>query len=352
MIRYGRVRLKVMLLLMLPTAQALAQDACRDVLVYAARNWLTTFSREEQQAWAYFAACKKTDGALSAGVEALVEGVPVVGSLSASKREEWCKNNQRLEAYSSAYSRVQSTVSETAVNNWLSCTEAAQKSLTTRARFSPNEALLQLAMTNGTPEVRRITRLVVQTEFPDAIRCEPEPTWWRSVSLPPAATVSLDCTRSYVRVNRGGQNYEVLPAGSISINNGLSPFIFGFPERFKEESVPRGKPERILFRLDGMHVGTNAYWAGGGSVELQRCFNLAVPEGFTLVEISTREAVPTGLGGRGLCGQPPMCDGYREYCRELFYVKACLVNDAWHNWYKTDIAKVDVPYSKETVCSS
>lgn len=346
---YRRVRLQVLLVVMLPSAQALAQDVCRDVLVYAARNWMTTFSREEQQAWAYHHACKSSGASMSLGLEALVEGVPVVGSLSASQRKDWCSNNQRYEAYSDAYSRVESTVSKTAVNNWLSCTEAAQRSLTTKARFSPNEDLLQLAMTNGTPETRRITRMVVQTEHPDAITCQPEPTWWRSVSLPPSATVSVDCTRSYVKVRRGGEEYEILPGGSISIDNGLAPFIFGFPERFKVEAVPRGKPERILFRLDGMHIGTNAYWAAERAVELQQCHDLAIPEGFSLVEVGRRE---TGrVWGRGLCGRAPMCDGHNEWCKELFYVKACLVNDAWHDWYKADMAKVGVPYSKEAVCS-
>lgn len=325
---------------------AIAEDSCKDILVYAAHNYMQRFTDEQQKAWVYSKKCSSKSS--SAGLDMLVEAVPIGVSISDSKQS--CDENQRLDAYKSIVQSIDSTVSVPALQNWSSCMEASSRNLVTKVRL-PNNATIQLNLRNGTPYTENLTEVLVQSDEGSGINCPSFAQLDQPRVLEPARDVLVNCTRSYVDVRRKGVDYQVLPGGSITVVTSLSSYSYGFPEVFREQvTPPEVIPQRIALSLKGAHVGTHAYWGGGS--QLLECSSIEPPgPNFELVVIGTREEPVVSLANRrGRCGVPPFCDSAGERCAEVYYTAACYINKEWHQWYKADALQRGTPYSMQSVC--
>lgn len=337
--------LSLVLLFLVPSL-AIAEDSCKDILVYAARNYMQRFSTEQKEAWVYSKKCSSSSS--SAGLDMLVEAVPIGANISDSSQS--CNDSQRLDAYRSVVESIDSTVSVPALQNWSSCMEAFSRNLVTKVQ-RPNDATIQLTLKNGTPYVENLTEVLVQSDENSGIVCTSAPKLDQPRELQPARDVLVNCTRSYVDVRRKGMDYKVLPGGSITVVTSLSSYSYGFTEIFHEEITPPEKiPQRIVLSLAGNHVGTHAYWGGGS--QLLQCSSVEPPgPNFELVVIGTREEpVRDFKNRRGRCGAAPYCDSAGERCSEVYYTAACYINKEWHKWYKSDALQRGIPYAKESVC--
>jgi hypothetical protein len=335
-------------------AQAPTQDSCRDVLVYAAKNYMSRFNSEERKAWVYAHKCSSASSNTSAGLDIIVEAIPIGASFNKDTQKKWCEENKRLDSYQAVAQAIDITVSTPALQNWSSCMEAHARQLGAKVRVSGNDAVIQIILTNRTPSIEKITGVALQSDERGGIACSPLPLT-RERSLPIQRDVTIDCVRSYVTVKRQGKDYQLMPGGTISVSTSLTPILYSFPERFKEEKIPEVIPERLALSLKGVHVGTRAYWASRTRNTLFKCSNAVKPpnENYELVELGTTEERVSSFGNpRGRCGKPPNCDSHNEECWEVYYTNACYINKAWHDWYKAISEKQRVPYSKEAVCGT
>lgn len=335
-------------------ALATAEDSCKDVLVYAARNYMSRFSMDERKAWVYAQKCGGTASSTNAGMDMLVEAVPIGVSLSRSNQRQWCEENKRLDTYRSVAESIDSTVSIPAVQSWASCMEVYSRGLVTRIRVTPDEETIQLLLTNETANQEQLTGVFVHSRENDGITCSPSPQPGSPDDLRLNREFLVNCARSAVDVVRNGNHYQVLPGGSITAITTLGSYLYSFPERFVEVVTPSVAPQRQALSLNGMHVGTKAYWAGGAASQLISCARIEPPApNFELIEIGTREERVRGLGNpRGICGTPPYCDSAGEYCAEVYYTKACFINREWHEWYRAQSLSNNIPYSAESVCGT
>lgn len=328
-----------------PVAAA-AAEACEAVLTHAARNYMSRFNMEQRKAWVYSKKCGASSD--SAGLDLLVYNVPISGSYDGT--DQWCEDNRRLDAYLSVANVIESTVSAPAIAAWTSCMRARSQHLEIEHRFSPDGMTIQFVLKNRTPHEEALTRVSIQSHEDSGIVCAPTPTPGAPEKLLVNREVLVDCKRAYVDVVRNGANYRLLPAGSITVDTSLTSYLYSFPEKFHEQSTPPTAPARIALSLNGMHLGTRAYWSDGAHSQMLGCFTAASPgPDFEIVVLGTREVPAIG---RGICGTSPYCDSAGESCREVYYASACYINREWHDWYKADSQQRGVPYSKESVCGT
>lgn len=214
---------------------------------------------------------------------------------------------------------------------------------------------MQFKIKNGTNVNQTITSVSALSDERDGLDCDrkvpPE------IVIKPNETAAFNCTRSYVDVSRNGETFAVLPGGTITFSSPLTGYLYSFKERFKKDISPEPDvPPKFVVSLEGAHIRTNAYWAGGRRLVPQYCSDDAAAHldaqrpGFDLVVDGTYEKQSSPFG-RGLCGKPPVCDSHNEFCRELYYRKACYINTAWHDWYKREMTAKNIAYSKESVCA-
>jgi hypothetical protein len=108
-------------------------------------------------------------------------------------------------------------------------------------------------------------------------------------------------------------------------------------------------PKRYLVPLDGIQSRSVATWANGTRSASFDCPR-EHPVDFDLVVVAETSQ---NIGKRrGKCvGGGSYCDSTTEYCVEYFFKDACYISSEWHAWYKSHIAEVGIPYSKEAVCA-
>jgi hypothetical protein len=323
---------------------AAAEDFCKDILEYAARNYLNHYSNEQKEAWVHSKKCS-TSGNV-AGLDLFIDAVNI--GASSTRNSQSCSNDQRVSKYQSTIQLIESTVSVPALQNWSSCMDAHDKKLGVKVR-RPNDATIHFILTNGTSYAEKLTDVLIQSYEKEGITCSFKEKD-KPQDLYPGKEFLVSCIRSHVGVSRGGIGYEILPGGSITIVTSLNSYSYGFPESFKVDNIPR--PQAIVVPLSGFHFGTRAYYQNGKKSRLYECpGRQPLPSNLELVVISTREQRVYALGDRrGMCGRPPHCDGAGEYCAEVFYRKACYINREWHEWYKADSERRGIPYTKEAVC--
>lgn len=339
----------------LAPALAIAQDSCKDVLVYAARNYMSRFSLDERKAWVYAQKCGGSTSSTSAGLDMLVEAVPIGVNVSNSNQKQWCEDNRRLDVYRAIVESIDSTVSIPAVQNWASCMEAYSRDLITRVRITPDEETIHLLLKNNTANLESLTGVFVHSKENAGLTCSPSPQPGNPDTLQMNREFLINCTRLPIDVVRKGSSYKVLTGGSITAVTTLSSYLYSFPERFVEDVTPTTTPpQRQALSLKGMHAGTKAYWSGGAASQLLPCAKIDPPApNFELIEISTREERVKGFGNpRGICGTPPYCDSAGEFCAEVYYTKACFINREWHEWYRAQNLSNNIPYSAESVCGT
>ncbi len=333
--------------------RAADDDRCRDVLVYAANNYFYQYSDEDKKAWVYSKKCHASTDSTGAGMDVLVEAVPIGFSFTDSNTTQWCKDNSRLDAYRLVAEQINRSVSVPSVQNWASCIEAKSNKLDTEVRHTSDQTI-QLLLTNRTGTVEQLTDVFVHSKENAGLSCKPIPQSGTPKDLPLNREVLINCTRDPVDVLRNGTNFKVFPGGSVTAVTTLTSYLYSFPEQFVKDATPPTTPTtppRHVLHLDGMHLGTKAYWAGGTASQLLPCAKLDAPApNFELVSVSTREERVRGMNPRGICGTPPYCDSAGEWCSEVYYEKACFINREWHEWYRAQSAHDGIPYSADSVC--
>jgi hypothetical protein len=215
--------------------------------------------------------------------------------------------------------------------------------------LTPDGHTVQLELTNRGRHQERLTGVVAHTAEGGGLACTPVVAGDQSVALPINTGVLVDCKRTYMDVRRGGEQFRVLPAGSVTVITSLASHLYSFPEVFDQGTTPPETiPRRLVVSINGQHKGTLATWANGAHSQLLTCFPRPAPgPDFELVVLQESN-FPSYQ--RGICGTPPYCDSAGEGCREHFYSRGCYINKEWHDWYKEDGLRRGVPYSKESVC--
>ena len=338
-----------------PAAAPGEEDSCRAVLEHAVHVYASEFSVDDKKAWTYAKKCGSSAGSSNIGVDIIIEEMPIGLSAGEQSREQWCNTNESYRTRYQAYQKLENRVFATAISNWRQCMLAKQNNLFTTVNVSTTDTVFQFNVKNGTAHNENITRVSVLSDLGEGISCSPEVSDDDPIVVGPNQTKSILCSREFVEVVRSGESYEVLPAGTITFDNTLSPFFYTFNERFKTDDVPDPEiPPKLIVRLDGQHIATRGYWAGGRASSMLYCSTrIDIPQaGYELVEVTGRreERAPFGQP-RGRCGRAPYCDSHNEFCNEVYFGKSCFINKEWHDWYKAWATQHGVGYSKESVCT-
>ncbi|WP_405237564.1 hypothetical protein [Lentisalinibacter orientalis] len=323
---------------------------CEAVLTHAANVYAREFSLDDKKSWVYAKKCGSSSGSSSAGIDLLVGKLPVGFSGSRQEQAKWCNENERYSRRTQGYERIENQVMATAIQNWSQCIEAYASNLIIRVSPSLDDNVFQFRIKNGTNNRQKLTSLSVISNEGRGVTCDTSIP--PDIEIRPAEYHSFVCQRTYVEVERLGEPYKVLPGGSISIGNPLSPYLYSFEERYKDGLIPEPDIVKTVFRLDGQHIATKGYWGGGAAHAMLYCGGVIPNDkprpGFDLIDMGKREV---RVAGRGLCGRAPHCDSHNEFCQEVFWVKGCYINKVWHDWYKDKIAQSNIAYSKEAVCA-
>ncbi|WP_428398941.1 hypothetical protein [Marinobacter salarius] len=332
-----------------------SRDTCRAVLQHAVNVYATEFSVDEKKAWAYAKACGSSGSSQNLAIDIVIEEMPIGMSGGSESREKWCNENSSYQNNYRAAQKVENRVFATAIVNWRQCMQAKEKNLVTEVNVSTTDTVFNFNVTNRTPHNEDITSVNIISDLGEGITCDQEPTKNQPIEIGPSQTKSILCWREFVSVERKGQKFEVLPSGTITFSNTLSPFFYTFNEQFKNEATPEPDiPRKIAMPLTGQHIGTKGYWQGGARHKLLYCKNRidVPPSGYELVEVTSRreERVVSMAKPRGRCGASPFCDSAGEFCNEVYFGVACNINKEWHDWYKSWAAENGVAYSEESVC--
>jgi hypothetical protein len=325
-------------------------STCDAVLVHAAKVYASEYSLDDQKSWAYAKKCGSSSSSSNFAVNLVIEEMPLGLSGGRAAEDKWCNENSSYATRTQGYQKIENKVMALAIQNWGQCMEAAQNNLHTRVNVSITDTVFQFKIKNGTDEIRSITAVSANSDEGSGLSCDSQRL---PLQIKPNQVATFNCVRSYVDVTRGGARFQVLPGGTITFANNISPYFYSFKERFKVDAMPDPAiPPKILVSLNGAHLGTRAYWSGGRHSSLRHCPGVPINqprEGVDLVEIGSYEK---RTFGRGQCATEPYCDSHNEFCREVFYTQACFVNKAWHEWYKTEMEKLGVAYSREAVCGN
>ena len=325
-------------------------SVCNAVLQHAANVYASEFSIDDKKSWVYQKKCGSSSRSSNTGIDLIVDALSLGFSDNQAEQAKWCNEHESYSSRVQGYQRLENRVMATAIQNWSQCIDAYSQNLFVHVTPSLDDNVFQFRVKNGTDVPRVLTGLGVISNEGTGLTCDSKIP--PNVTIKPSQWHSFVCQRNYVTVQRDGKPYEVLPGGSISVANNLSPYLYSFRERFRNDDVPTEKIVKRVFVLDGQHIATKGYWSEGRRSAILYCSG-AVPNdqprvGFDLIDMGKREVRSQG---RGACPRAGFCDSHGEFCNELFWVKGCYINKEWHEWYKGEIARVGIAYSGEAVCA-
>lgn len=349
----------------------LSWASCKDVLDLASRNYYSQYSYEDLKAFMYHKACNNSESSSSSStsltIEAVANNTPLKGIFgsgsSKESRVKWCKENTNLNSKERAYLQVNNEVFLPAINSWESCKLAEEKGLSAKTVISGDGSLIQTELVNKTANDQKLLGITISADDMSSISCRlaSDSENFENVNsetiamLERGKTVTITCSRKPISVVKDEYKLNAYSRGAISVSNVISPYLFSFPTHFIDFPPTKivTQPEKFVVSLSGTLAATRGRWSAH---KKHRDFEAPLEYlNMTFVEWDSRRSVNIGKrkGAYALVNRDArdFCDGAGESCVEMYYSKACLVNNSWLSWYREKIKRESLPYSKEQVCS-
>jgi hypothetical protein len=217
---------------------------CDAVLVHGARNLVSTLDFKSQKSYVYSKACNdqyaKSSGDTKFGIETLIQEVPIGISFGdtndSEKVQKWCSENKNLESGTAFSSVEKNSVYGPSVEAWLECKKSYASGLKVIPSVSANNRTVAFLIMNDTSDSQVVLRGVSISD--KSISCEASTDSDTvnadiKVRLPllPKQSINISCNRELVKVKRDGQEIEILPAGTITLNTKLKNYQVSLPEQ-------------------------------------------------------------------------------------------------------------------------
>ena len=228
---------------------------CDAIISHGLRNVEVTESESAATSLKYFNHCQKnfslmTDSQMAAA-EVEVFGVGAGdGSYSRQRREErleqWCTTNKSVAISSQSFNQRSQTFYQGAVAAWESCNTLGSKDIIIKPVISADRKTVDIGIVYRGGTASGIILSGLATEgFTCSTR---SPLDAKPVAFPVEVKqlgIQARCLRdSAAKTTRGGQEFEVLPRGTISLQTSSDPFQLFFPEEW-DPGLPAKVAEAI-----------------------------------------------------------------------------------------------------------
>ena len=215
-------------------------ESCDSIVTHGLRNIEISQSREASVATRYFNHCQKDfermDEAtmVQAEVEIFGQGAGS-GAYNNSTRKErltqWCTTNRETAAASRGVSNEAQTFYQGAVTAWVSCKNLLSKDVRITPVISPDAKTVDIGIVYFGATTSGVELFKINSEGFGCVTTTPN-----GKPLPQEIrnrTIQVQCRRDPTAdQSRDGEDYKVLPRGTISVQTASEPFQLYFPEEW------------------------------------------------------------------------------------------------------------------------